>query len=148
MVPLGRRVRLCGQCTKVVHDLSSMTESGARALLRRPRNEGLCIRYLHDIHGNVWFGDREPSRMAPAGRLARRGLAALAIAAVPALLEACGGASPGTYDPAVADAGDGTDAQSAAPVEPVVPRGQFMPAQPAVGSPASGGPRPVDGGAD
>jgi hypothetical protein len=155
MVPLGRRARLCEQCTKVVHDLSSMTESEARTLLRRPRNGDLCIRYLHDIHGNVWFGESPRSRTVPATRLARRGLAALAgaaaIAAVPALLEACGGASPGPnpYGVAPDDAGDGTDAAPPA----MVPRGQVRPAQPTVGSPSSvagddGGPPPPDGGVD
>jgi hypothetical protein len=153
MVPLGRRARLCEQCTRVVHDLSSMTESEARALLRRPRNDGLCIRYLHDIHGNVWFGESPRSRTVPASRLVRRGLAAFAgaaaIAAVPALLEACGGASPSPNPYGLSDdAGDGTDAQPATPVEP---RGQVTPARPVVGTATSqtagdAGAAAVDGG--
>src|SRR5581483_9550279 len=79
MDPRGDTKRMCGECNKLVHDLSSMTEGQARALLARPRNEGLCIRYLHDVHGNVWFEGQAP--VVPVGHLVRRGVSMLAGAA-------------------------------------------------------------------
>jgi hypothetical protein len=98
MRPQGGAARLCADCNKLVHDLSGMTEPQARALLGRPRNEGLCIRYLHDEQGNIWFRGSAPPELVAPGRLVRRGFAALAgaaaLIAVPSLLEACGGASP------------------------------------------------------
>ncbi len=95
MSPRGK-ARLCGQCDKLVHDLSAMTEGAARALLQTRPTEGLCIRYLHDATGEIWFGART-ERVVPANRLARRGAAAMSAAAlllVPVLTEACGGAAP------------------------------------------------------
>jgi len=95
MSPLGK-ARLCGQCDKLVHDLSAMTEGAARALLETRPTDGLCIRYLHDATGEIWFGARA-ERVVPANRLARRGAVAISAAAlllVPALTEACGGAAP------------------------------------------------------
>jgi hypothetical protein len=95
MSPRGK-ARLCGQCDKLVHDLSAMTERAARALLETRPTEGLCIRYLHDATGEIWFGARA-ERVVPASRLARRGAAAMSAAAlllVPVLTEACGGAAP------------------------------------------------------
>jgi hypothetical protein len=95
MSPRGK-ARLCGQCDKLVHDLSAMTERDARALLKTRPTEGLCVRYLHDATGEIWFGARA-ERVVPASRLVRRGAAAMSAAAlvlVPALTEACGGAAP------------------------------------------------------
>jgi hypothetical protein len=139
MRPQGGTARLCADCNKLVHDLSGMTEPRARALLGRPRNEGLCIRYLHDEQGNIWFRGSALAGIVAPGRLVRRGLAALAgaaaLVAVPSLLEACGGASPN--DPASAggtaqltpaaptvatpadDASPGDAQREAAPAEPV-----------------------------
>jgi hypothetical protein len=95
MSPRGK-ARLCGRCDKLVYDLSAMTERDARALLKTRPTEGLCVRYLHDATGEIWFGARaEP--VVPASRLVRRGAAAMSAAAlvlVPALTEACGGAAP------------------------------------------------------
>jgi hypothetical protein len=94
MSPRGK-ARLCGSCDKLVHDLSSMSEPEARKLLGAPRTEGLCIRYLHDQTGEIWFRDRAP--LVPANHLVRRAsmaAAAVAVALVPALTEACGGAGP------------------------------------------------------
>jgi hypothetical protein len=102
MRPRGN-ARLCESCNKVVHDLSARSEAEARALLRTQPSEGLCIRYLHDADGNVWFGE-PPGRIVPTSRLARGASVAVAAAALlvaPALVEACGGASPdgpGNYD--------------------------------------------------
>jgi hypothetical protein len=93
MSPRGT-ARLCGACDKLVHDLSSMSEREARALLQARSTEGLCIRYLHDERGEIWFGG---AGLVPATRLARRGAAMAAAAALvltPVLTEACGGAAP------------------------------------------------------
>src|SRR5262245_47315726 len=53
MDPRGS-ARFCGQCDKLVHDLSSMTEQAARRLLQST-SESLCVRYLHDATGTIWF---------------------------------------------------------------------------------------------
>ena len=111
MQPRGN-ARLCETCDKVVHDLSGRSEAEARALLRTRPNEGLCIRYLHDAEGNVWFGGDGPARLVPPSRLARGAslaAAATALLVAPLLIEACGGAAPdaqGYYDNTAA-AGDG-----------------------------------------
>jgi hypothetical protein len=100
MSPRGT-ARLCGECDKVVHDLSALSEREARSLLRARSTEGLCIRYLHDANGDIWFGGRGPGEadgLVPVARLARRGAAMAAAAALvltPVLTEACGGAGPG-----------------------------------------------------
>ncbi len=139
MDPRGDTKRMCGECNKLVHDLSSMTEAQARALLARPRSEGLCIRYLHDVHGNVWFERQAP--ILPVSRLVRRGVGVLAgtaaLVAMPALIEACGGAPSSS-----AVAQDGAS------------NWDFTPAMPTVGATEDGGTmaadtgstRPFDGG--
>ncbi len=63
--------RFCGDCKKVVRNLSQMTEREARALLAKPRNEGLCVRLLHDKHGKVFFADSAPQGLLPAALLQR-----------------------------------------------------------------------------
>jgi hypothetical protein len=85
----GDRGRYCDACKKTVHDLSAMTRSEARALLESPPTEGLCVRYIHDVHGAIAFRDT-----VPATRLvrARRALAAVAAMALPMSLAACMGA--------------------------------------------------------
>jgi hypothetical protein len=131
MDPRGDTKRMCGECNKLVHDLSSMTERQARALLARPRNDGLCIRYLHDAHGNVWFEGQAP--VVPVGHLVRRGVSMLAgaaaLVAMPALIEACGGAPSSS---AVSQAG--------------ASNWDFTPAMPSVGATEDGGTSEVDGG--
>lgn len=47
--------RFCGGCKKHVHDLASMTEGEARALLTSAPTEGLCIRYVADGSGQLLF---------------------------------------------------------------------------------------------
>jgi hypothetical protein len=110
--------RLCDTCDKLVHNLSAMTEREARELLRRPPNQGLCIRYLYDAEGKVWFGSDASEALIPESRIVRGGLAiaasAAALALTPLLMEACGGASP--YD----DAYSRADAGANAPREPPV----------------------------
>ncbi|MBC8071497.1 MAG: hypothetical protein IAG13_24430, partial [Deltaproteobacteria bacterium] len=64
--------RFCGKCTKSVHDLSSMEESEARALLRARADTRICVRYEHDGSGAIRF--RRPAVLATA-------LAGVAIAA-------------------------------------------------------------------
>ena len=39
------KARFCGECKKLVHDLSSLRETDAKRLLAS-RGEGLCVRYL------------------------------------------------------------------------------------------------------
>lgn len=78
--------RFCGACKKVVHDLSSLSESEARSLMQQ-QPASLCVRYLHDEHGVIQF------RSAPivaASRLSRLRDAAALVA--PLLVQACGGA--------------------------------------------------------
>lgn len=98
MDPRGT-ARFCGSCSKLVHDLSAMTEQEARALLSQT-TEQLCVRYLYDAAGEIWF---EPTRAALVDARAltkkgRRSLAAGAVAAVPMLFQACGGANSMSYD--------------------------------------------------
>jgi hypothetical protein len=77
--------RWCTVCRKRVHELSSMRESEARALLRAARKKGrTCVDYRADEHGSVLFRDRpSPGR----GRTALA-LAGLALAVT---LGACAG---------------------------------------------------------
>ena len=116
MQPRGT-ARLCDTCDKLVHNLSAMTERDARRLLRQPLRQSLCIRYLHDAEGNVWFGSDVSEALIPANRIVRGGLAiaasAAALALTPLLTEACGGASP--YDDAYSR---GADAGANGPREP------------------------------
>jgi hypothetical protein len=121
--------RFCGDCKKVVHDLSRMRERDARELLSTPANEGLCVRFLYDKHGKVFFG----GDLVPASFLQRAKRVALAAAAVavPLSLQACSpslnadddhyemmGGMPASNDPPVTpqDRGDAeADADSATP---------------------------------
>ena len=77
--------RFCGECKKVVKNLSWLTEREARKLLRDENNGQLCVRYAYDKHGKVLFGADAPRDDAPipvASLLRRVGAAAsLAIAA-------------------------------------------------------------------
>lgn len=95
MTAEGRK-RFCDACKKHVHDLSSMKEAEAVALLQKPPAEGLCVRYLYNAYGEVLF-DMVDTRIVPASRLvrARRALESGAAAAGVALsLAACGGSHP------------------------------------------------------
>jgi hypothetical protein len=113
MDPRGK-ARLCAQCDTLVHDLSSMRESEARRFLaKEPRS--LCVRYLFDANGNIWFSDSKlvpPASLVRGKRLAGTLLLAAALS-TPVLTEACGGASP--YDDVYvrnADAGEDADADA------------------------------------
>jgi hypothetical protein len=65
------RGRFCQKCTKEVHDLSSMDEAQARALLRARAGARICVRYEHDDEGRIHFRSS----------LARTALAGVALAA-------------------------------------------------------------------
>lgn len=114
--------RFCGDCKKVVRDLSQMSEREARSLLGQPGRGELCVRYLYDKHGKVFFaGDRATPALVPAAFLHRAKRVALVAAAF--ALQACSqtenhedeltplmGGMPGELMPV--DAGDGGDAGS------------------------------------
>lgn len=127
--------RFCADCNKVVRDLSSLTESEAKQLLGSVKNEALCVRYLYDAHGRLFFSDR-PAPLVSATLLSRAKRAAT-FALAPALA-ACapeplgasrdydssqvyqmtGGAAydPSAVDPAAPDAAAETDAGSDAAI--------------------------------
>ena len=86
MKPAGMKKRFCDTCKAHVHDLSKMTRREAKTLLSSEETEGLCIRYLHDQHGDIVFTDS----LVRAKRFA---LGALAVA-MPMTLTACMGAAP------------------------------------------------------
>lgn len=65
------RGRFCRSCAKDVHDLASMTESEARALLADHAGQRICVRYNADRAGRIHFRP-EAARVA---------LATLALAA-------------------------------------------------------------------
>ncbi len=107
MTPVEARRRRCASCDKVVHDLSAMPEDEARRALRAGP---ICVRYLHDVHGNIVQGDLGHATIVPASALsAKRWLRGAVVAASAAasvlLFEACGGTAGGFSDPLEPDAG-------------------------------------------
>lgn len=81
--------RFCGDCKKVVKNLSAMTEREAKKLLRSAGQGQLCVRFLHDKHGNVFFGADAPRPdFVPASMLSRA-KRALAVAGLAAASQAC-----------------------------------------------------------
>ncbi|WP_394821425.1 hypothetical protein [Pendulispora albinea] len=92
---LADRGRFCGECRKVVHELSTMTEQAARALIASPPTEGLCVRYIHDARGEIVFR----RDIVPAARLAKRVLASALAIALPLSAAGCMGASATTGEP-------------------------------------------------
>jgi hypothetical protein len=89
--------RFCDSCRKHVHDLSAMTKEEARAVLASPPVEGLCVRYLHDVHGDIVFqqGPIAPTLLVRAKRFAM----VAAAAALPMAMAACGGGATGSPPP-------------------------------------------------
>lgn len=81
--------RFCGDCKKVVRDLSALSEAEATELVRNARNEDLCVRYVYDRFGRVVF--RKGDGIIPASLLlrGRRALLAVAAVATPFALQAC-----------------------------------------------------------
>jgi hypothetical protein len=108
MDPRGR-ARLCRSCDKLVHDLSAMAENEAAQLLEQTPSS-LCVRYLHDTTGKIWFRD-DLTALVPRERLisrARKGALALAaVIAPPLLLQACGGADGSDWRYAATQQADG-----------------------------------------
>jgi hypothetical protein len=84
--------RFCDSCQKHVHDLSAMTKAEARAVLASPPLAGLCVRYIHDAHGDIVFrqGPIAPTLLVRAKRIA----IVAAAAAFPIAMTACGAAPP------------------------------------------------------
>lgn len=95
MEPRGR-ARLCRSCDKLVHDLSGMQQGEAGELLARTPTS-LCVRYLYDQTGKIWFREdfaQSTSGVIPSQRLTRGAKGALALSALvaaPLLVQACGG---------------------------------------------------------
>ncbi len=83
--------RFCDQCDKSVHDLSSMPEAQAKALLAAPRSGRICIRYRSDSHGRVRFAD--PTAPAPMPRIFAALRAAVGTAAAAMALAGCADAN-------------------------------------------------------
>jgi hypothetical protein len=85
--------RFCGDCKKVVRDLSKMSEAEASALVHGAHGGDLCVRFLHDRHGKVFFEEDLARRagLIPRSFLvrARRTAVAAASLAVPAFLQGC-----------------------------------------------------------
>ena len=84
--------RFCDQCSKHVHDLTSLTEDEAREVLAQAGGERICVRYRVDGSGTLEF--RQPahktqSPLVPVTALRRRAPASVSprvapIAAAPA----------------------------------------------------------------
>ncbi len=84
--------RFCGDCKKVVRDVSSMGESEATALLHGPSTNDLCVRYLVDRHGNIFFAQPTPKSdlVAPSLLLrAKRAVRTAVAMAAPLAAMAC-----------------------------------------------------------
>ena len=78
--------RFCDQCTKHVHDLSSMTRVEAETLLSAPRDGRICIRYSSDVSGRVRFiGDRVAPAPSPGAFSGWRGGIAAGFSAMAAM---------------------------------------------------------------
>ncbi len=70
-----------------------MTEKDAGQLLRQT-SESLCVRYLHDQTGEIWFAEHFARRSSGRPSLGVKAAAAIALAAtIPLLTQACGGAA-------------------------------------------------------
>jgi hypothetical protein len=89
----AERGRFCGACKKVVRELAQMTESEARAMLASPPTEGLCVRYIHDVAGEIVFR-REVVPVSSLQRMRRAAATALAAASLPLVAAGCMGAAP------------------------------------------------------
>lgn len=83
----GSKVSHCSHCSKNVHNLSTMTESAARAFLREHAGETLCVTYARDKNGVVQF--QPDPQVVPLTALLRRPAAAAAGLGLAAALAAC-----------------------------------------------------------
>ena len=116
MTPAGASARRCAECATLVHDLSTMSPAEARAIVEAG---GRCVRYLYDVNGDVVFGapPRDALIVAAGALLSktarRKWLAIASIAALPVLLEACGGVAPTARDDAGAEEAEADDSDDA-----------------------------------
>ncbi len=80
--------RFCGDCKKVVRDVSGMKEAEAKELLATREGGELCVRYISDRDGRIVFSD---SSIVSAVALLRRrsSLMVAASLAVPLALTGC-----------------------------------------------------------
>lgn len=78
--------RFCGDCKKVVRNLSAMTEREAKKLLRKTNDGSLCVRYVYDAQGKIFFGADAPRPDVPVSSLLKRVAVAASLA-----VAACGG---------------------------------------------------------
>lgn len=85
--------RFCGDCKKVVRDLSKLSAVEAKTLVQSAHGGDLCVRYVHDRHGKVFFEEDLALRsgLLPRSFLnrARRTAVLAATLAVPAFLAGC-----------------------------------------------------------
>jgi hypothetical protein len=102
--------RFCGDCKKVVKNISSMTEKDARKLLRSAGEGQLCIRYLHDKFGNVVFGADQPRPDFVPVSMLSRAKRAIAFAGLAVASQACS---------AISDASDSLSSSLQAEPPPV-----------------------------
>ncbi len=114
--------RFCGECKKVVRDLSKLTRAEARKLVVE-RSGDLCVRYVHNAKGDVFFADM-PSNVVPASMVNRAARAAFAAAVV--ALGGCHSASNGeplsdTSDKYVADDDDDQSYEAMGAIEHIPP---------------------------
>jgi len=72
--------RFCQHCVKPVFDLSAMSESDARALLKANEGRAICISYRHDGQGGVRFQPPARSRLVSLRRPVRSGAGAAVLA--------------------------------------------------------------------
>jgi hypothetical protein len=79
--------RFCGDCKKVVHDLSRLRERDARELVQSAKHGELCVRYVFDRHGKVFFAGDQAPMLIPAALLHRAKRLAFGAAAI--ALQAC-----------------------------------------------------------
>jgi hypothetical protein len=138
--------RFCDACKKHVHDLSAMTKAEARAVLASPPIEGLCVRYLHDVHGDIVFqqGPIAPTLLVRAKRMAM----VAAAAALPMTMAACGTfgrPQPTMGDPLPAMPAPSASASAVAPDALSPMMGDVSPAMPETAPSATPG-TPADAG--
>jgi hypothetical protein len=84
--------RFCGECQKVVYNLTAMGEEAARVLLRAHDKGDLCVRYAQNAEGNILFAPAAQP-LIPGSLLDRAKRAAVA-ATLALPLTACSSTAP------------------------------------------------------
>ncbi len=129
MTPRGRNM-FCNDCKTVVHDLSKMRRLEAVEFLRSRVNDQLCVKYSHDVMGNVQFADTSTATVIPANMLrpsVRALAAATAIVGASALYPRSSAAPPVTVAPAESSDVVGSGDSSAVPQNAPTPQPSFEP---------------------